>query len=93
MLRLSSTALTRKFPITECDVDYQVLFNLAVALAAFFGGWTLNNITKTLERLDQDVRDFHRDFVDKETYHRDIDEIKDICKQIFSKLDNKADKA
>ena len=73
-------------------MDYQVLFNLAVALAAFFGGWTLNNITKTLERLDQDVRDFHRDFVDKETYHRDIDEIKDICKQIFAKLDNKADK-
>jgi hypothetical protein len=93
MLRLSSTVLTRRFPITECEVDYQLLFNLAVALAAFFGGWTLNNITKTLERLDQDVRDFHRDFVDKETYHRDIDEIKDICKQIFAKLDNKADKA
>jgi hypothetical protein len=92
MLRLSSTVLTKRFPITECEVDYQLLFNLAVALAAFFGGWTLNNITKTLERLDQDVRDFHRDFVDKETYHRDIDEIKDICKQIFQKLDNKADK-
>ena len=39
-------------------MDYQVLFNLAVALAAFFGGWTLNNITKTLERLDRDIRDW-----------------------------------
>ena len=29
----------------------------------------------------------------KEDYHRDIDEIKDICKQIFNKLDNKADKS
>lgn len=73
-------------------MDYQVLFNLAVAASAFFGGWTLNNITKTLERLDADVRDFHREFVAKEDYHRDIDELKDICKQIFQKLDNKADK-
>ena len=73
-------------------MDYQVLFNLAVAVAGFFGGWTLNNITKTLERLDSDVRDFHREFVDKEDYHRDIDELKDICKQIFNKLDTKADK-
>ena len=73
-------------------MDYQVLFNLAVAVAAFFGGWTLNNITKALERLDKDVRDFQRQYVDKDDYHRDIDEIKDICKQIFLKLDNKADK-
>lgn len=73
-------------------MDYQVLFNLAVAVAGFFGGWTLNNITKTLERLDNDVREFHKEFVNREDYHRDVDEIKDICKQIFHKLDNKADK-
>lgn len=73
-------------------MDYQVLFNLSVAVAGFFGGWTLNNITKTLERLDKDIREFQRDFVDKEDYHRDIDELKDICKQIFQKLDSKADK-
>ena len=73
-------------------MDYQVLFNLAVAVAGFFGGWTLNNITKALERLDANVSDFHREFVDKEDYHRDIDELKDICKQIFQKLDSKADK-
>ena len=73
-------------------MDYQVLFNLAVALAAFFGGWTLNNITKTLERLDQDVRALPSTYVTKNDYHRDIDDIKDICKQIFQKLDSKADK-
>jgi low affinity Fe/Cu permease len=74
-------------------MDYQVLFNLSVAIAAFFGGWVLNNITKTLERLDNDVRKMPHDYVGKEDYHRDIDEIKDICKQIFAKLDNKADKS
>ena len=78
--------------LRSVKMDYQVLFNLAVAVAGFFGGWTLNNITKTLERLDADVRDFHREFVDKDDYHRDIDELKDICKQIFQKLDSKADK-
>jgi hypothetical protein len=38
------------------------------------------------------VREMPRDYVSKEDYHRDIDEIKDICKQIFNKLDSKADK-
>ncbi len=38
-------------------MDYQTLFNMAVGLAAFFGGWTLNNITKAIERLDKDVRE------------------------------------
>jgi len=56
------------------------------------GGWILNNITKAIERLDSDVRDMPKNYVTKEDYHRDIDEIKDICKQIFNKLDDKADK-
>jgi hypothetical protein len=73
-------------------MDYQLLFNLTVGVAAFFGGWTLNNITKTIERLDNDVRNQPFNYVGKEDYHRDIDEIKSICKQIFEKLDNKADK-
>jgi len=43
--------------------------------------------------LDSDIRDMPKDYVTKEDYHRDIGEIKDICKQIFNKLDNKADKS
>ena len=73
-------------------MDYQVLFNMAVAIAAFFGGWVLNNITKAIERLDADVRAMPHTYVTRDDYHRDIDELKDICKQIFHKLDNKADK-
>lgn len=73
-------------------MDYQVLFNMAVAIAAFFGGWVLNNITKAIERLDADVRAMPHTYVTRDDYHRDIDELKDICKQIFQKLDNKADK-
>ena len=73
-------------------MESQSLFNIIVGLAAFFGGWVLNNITKAVERLDEDIRDLPHDYVSKDDYRRDIDEIKDICKQIFAKLDNKADK-
>ena len=73
-------------------METQQVFNVIVGLAAFFGGWVLNNITKAIERLDNDVRDMPHEYVSKDDYHRDISEIKDICKQIFNKLDNKADK-
>ena len=69
-----------------------MFINAVIGLAAFFGGWVLNNITKAIERLDKDVRDMPHTYVTKDTYHRDIDELKDICRQIFAKLDNKADK-
>jgi len=73
-------------------MDTQSIFNIVVGLAAFFGGWVLNNITKAIERLDGDVRKLPHEYVSKDDYRRDIDELKDICKQIFNKLDSKADK-
>jgi hypothetical protein len=73
-------------------VDYQVLFNITVGLSGVLGGWMLNNITRSINMLDRDVREMPKIYITKEDYHRDIDEIKDICKQIFAKLDNKADK-
>ena len=74
-------------------MEIQQIFDIVVTIAGFLAGWVLNNITKAIERLDSDVRDMPKDYVTKEDYHRDIDEIKDICKQIFNKLDNKADKS
>ena len=74
-------------------MELQQLFDVAVTIAGFLSGWVLNNITKAIDRLDLDIRDMPKDYVTKEDYHRDIDEIKDNCKQIFNKLDNKADKS
>jgi hypothetical protein len=74
-------------------MELQQIFDIVITIAGFLAGWVLNNITKAIERLDSDVRAMPRDYVTKEDYHRDIDEIKDICKQIFNKLDNKADKS
>jgi len=72
--------------------DPQIIFNIIVGLAAFFGGWTLNSITKTLEKLDSDVRKMPLVYVTKDDYRRDIDEIKDILGKIFDRLEQKANK-
>jgi predicted RNA-binding protein with EMAP domain len=73
-------------------VDYQVLFNGAVIVASFFGGWTLNTITRSLERLDNDVRNLPHSYVNKDDYRNDIKEVKDMLGKIFDKLDTKVDK-
>jgi len=73
-------------------MDYQVLFNGAIMLASFFGGWTLNNITKSLERLDADVRAMPANYVARNDYREDTREIKDMLSKIFDKLEAKADK-
>ena len=73
-------------------MDTQYLFNVAVSIAGFLGGWVLNNIYQTLRVLDKDVRQMPLNYVAKDDYRRDIDEVKEICRQIFNKLDHKADK-
>ena len=73
-------------------MDVQTLINIGLGLIGFFGGWVINSITRSVERLDVDVRGMQKEYVTKHDYHRDIDEIKAICKQIFDKLDSKADK-
>ena len=73
-------------------MDSQTFFNVALSLAAFFGGWVLNNITKAIERLDVDVRQMPHTYIAKDDYRRDIDEIKEMLGKIFDKLDTKQDK-
>ena len=73
-------------------MDYQVFFNSALGLAAFLGGWTLNSITKAIERLDADVRNMPHSYVNKDDYRNDIKEIKDMLGKIFDRLETKADK-
>jgi hypothetical protein len=73
-------------------MEVQQLFNIALGLAAFFGGWVLNNITRTLERLDTDIRAMPTNYVSKDDYRHDIYEVKEMLAKIFDKLDTKADK-
>jgi hypothetical protein len=73
-------------------MDGQLLFNLVVGIAAFFGGWTLNNITRMLNRIDDDIREIPHIYVSKDDYKTDIAEIKRMLSKIFDRLENKADK-
>jgi hypothetical protein len=73
-------------------MEYQLLFNAAIGLAAFFGGWVLNNITKAIERLDVDVRNMPHNYVSKDDYRSDIKDVKEMLGKIFDKLDTKVDK-
>jgi hypothetical protein len=73
-------------------VDNQILFNAAVSIAGFLGGWVLNNIYKTMDRLDKDVRQMPLMYVTQTSYRSDIDEIKSMLIRIHDKLDTKVDK-
>lgn len=70
----------------------QVLFNVLVGVAGMFGGWILNNISRSIERLDKDVRAMPLTYVTRVDYRADIDEIKAMLMRINDKLDAKEDK-
>ena len=70
----------------------QILFNIIVGIAGVFGGWILNNISRSIERLDKDVRNMPLTYVTRADYRADIDEIKTMLMRITDKLDAKADK-
>jgi len=73
-------------------MDSQVLFNIAVAIAGFFGGWILNNIHKSIDRLDTDVRAMPHNYVSREDYRDDMREVKEMLSKIFDRLESKQDK-
>lgn len=72
--------------------EMQVIFNIVVGIAGMFGGWILNNISRSIERLDKDVRQMPLTYVTRADYRADIDEVKSILGRIWDKLDDKADK-
>jgi len=72
--------------------DGQILFNIIIGIAGVFGGWILNNISRSIERLDKDVRAMPLTYVTRADYRADIEEIKMMLNRINDKLDEKADK-
>lgn len=74
------------------NLDTQTIFNAAVSIAGFFGGWILNNIYKAIERLEEDSRSAPAKYVRRDDYREDMNEIKTLLARINDKLDNKADK-
>jgi hypothetical protein len=73
-------------------MDLQIFFNVSVAIAGFLGGWILNNISRSINVLDKDVRAMPINYVTKEDYKGDISEIKGMLSEIYRELRNKADR-
>jgi cell fate (sporulation/competence/biofilm development) regulator YmcA (YheA/YmcA/DUF963 family) len=74
-------------------MDNQQIFNAVVSIAGFLAVFVFNNMTRQIQRLEDKINELPKEYVSKDDYRSDIAEIKDILKQIFNKLDNKADKS
>lgn len=73
-------------------MESQLIFNIAVSLAGFFGGWILSHIYRSIERLDADIRLMPARYVRRDDYRDDMAEIKTLLGKINDKLDHKVDK-
>jgi len=73
-------------------MDYQMLFNIIMGVAAAMGGWIVGRVTKALDQLDLDVRNMPQKYVSREDHNRSTDQIMHKLDLIFDKLDEKADK-
>jgi len=70
-------------------MDNQQLFNIVVSIGGFLAAYVLNMLTTRIQKIEDRLDTY----VKKDDYKDDIREVKDILKQIFEKLDNKADKS
>ena len=73
-------------------MDNQQIFNIIVSIAGFLAVYVFNSTTKQIQRLEDKINELPKEYLAKDDYRSDITEIKSILKQIFDKLDNKADK-
>lgn len=73
-------------------MDNQMIFNAAVSLAGFLGGWVLNNIYKAIERLEEEARTSPAKYVRRDDYREDMNDVKNLLGKISDKLDKKEDK-
>ena len=73
-------------------MDNQQLFNVVVSIAGFLAIFAVNFTARKIQKLEDAVAEMPKEYVAKDDYRSDISEIKAILKQIFDKLDGKADK-
>jgi antirestriction protein len=74
----------------------QDLINLGITFFAASVGWTMKSLWEAIKLLQKEIKDverqLHTQYVSKDDYRQDLVEIKDMLKQIFDKMDKKADK-
>jgi hypothetical protein len=74
----------------------QDLYNILVGVCGAAIGWLLKVIWESVRALQADMREIEKElrtkFVGKDDYRSDIQEIKEMVKAIFERLERKADK-
>jgi len=74
----------------------QELVNIITAVTGAAMGWMLKVVWDSIRLLQDEMkvleREVHTKYVSKDDFKTDMQEIKDMCKAIFERLDRKADK-
>ena len=73
-------------------MEYQLLFNIVIAVAGFLGGVLVNRVFGTLDKINDELRQIPEKYVAKDDYREDIRDIKEMLGAIFKRLEGKADK-
>jgi capsular polysaccharide biosynthesis protein len=73
-------------------VEPQFLINLGFTAAGAFGMWILNRLSRSVEKIEDSVKDMPLKYVTKDDYRQDILEIKGMLGKIFDRLETKVDK-
>jgi hypothetical protein len=73
-------------------MEYQLLFNIIMAVAGFLGGVLVNRLFGTLDKINDELKQIPEKYVAKDDYREDIREVKEMLGAIFKRLEGKADK-
>jgi hypothetical protein len=73
-------------------MDNQTLINLIFGIAGGLGGWILNSLSRSIIRIEDRISEMPLQYVNRDDYRSDINEVKGMLGKIFDKLDSKVDK-
>lgn len=73
-------------------MDTQTILNITFGIAGAFGGWILNSLSRSIIRIEDRISELPLQYVTKDDYRRDIDEVKSMLNDIYRELRSKADK-
>jgi len=73
-------------------MEYQLLFNIIIAVAGFLGGVLVNRLFGTLDKINDELKQIPEKYVAKDDFREDMREIKEMLGAIFKRLEGKADK-
>lgn len=73
-------------------MDGHQVFDAILGIAGFLGMFVLNNLSKTVDKLEDKVNDVPLKYVVKSDYIADVVEIKSMLREIYAELRQKEDK-